>query len=158
MMVRNFVLCAALVLGSQAAANASDWHFVGTAGQGNDYKVLFVDKSSIVTDYSGNKQAWVYTIRKTLNADGERKQKALWKFNCEKQTSTLMMYISIGNNDVVKNSYAIPEYSQTTSYIVPDSIGEANAEFACKGVTKDSFSVGQSTPEKAAVMFFRFQK
>lgn len=157
-MIRNFLIGVGLIAGPQAAAHASDWHYVGTAGQATNYKIFFVDKSSIIADYSGKKQAWTYTIRKTLDSDGVRKQKTLWKYDCAKQTSTLMMYINIGNNDVIKNSHAIPEYSQTTSYIVPDSVGAESAKFVCEGVTSDSFSVGKSTPEEAAVLFFSFQK
>lgn len=136
-------------------AKAAEWWLVSTSGDRPNRSLIFMDKNSATVDYESRVSAWGLEIYETAQKDGRRKEKVLHIFDCKKRTMSLASLIVFGNNDRLINSYNWKSYEQDANSVVPDSVGEAQWEFACHGkaALETALTV---TPEEFAAGYFRY--
>ena len=156
-MLRKVLFCVAALLAA-APANAAEWWWITTSGNKPDREIGFMDKSSIAADYSGRISAWDFEIYEILQSDGTRKKKSLYRFDCKARTTTLVELIKYGNNDKLLESFNFKPYEQTDSNIVPESVGEAQWEFACQNKSVTNGPLTAATPEEFAALYFKVVK
>ena len=149
---RLFPLVAvSLCVGSPAMG--AEWWWTNYYGDRPDRKVEFVDRDSLTSDYASRISAWSFQINESLQSDGVRKKKILSRYNCKARTITLIAMISYGNNDKLLKSFSWESYEQEEHNVVPDTIGETNWDFVCKGKAQVTSPLNGSPEEFAAAIF-----
>jgi hypothetical protein len=127
-MFKFTVILAGIGLIAAGSACAGQRAIVGWSGNGST--VSIVDKATIKRTSETSLTAWLTLVYNGSDLKGKNKyDKMLYRFDCSNQTLMLLSYVSYDSSGTVITSQKL-DYPES-SYIVPDSIGEAEAEYLC---------------------------
>jgi len=130
------LIAATSLLAVSVQSHAANWVSIG----GNGTTEAFIDKQSLRR--TGQKvkvwSKWEYSEPMEVRASYSKKtylaSKELDIYDCSERTSLTTQQTLYGTPDMdsVVGSFSSPDFPHLYSEVVPDSIGEAILEFACK--------------------------
>jgi len=146
MIKRTAMLAFAVGTSIHGNAHAASWWFIGESSDGSAY---LADASSL--NNAGDKRdVWIWSFNK-VPRKGVYETKSRVRIDCSSETILTTTYLEYGSDGSVMYSRSSPSY-ETAQPIVPDSMGEAFAHFACHEsdwIVKYKFFGPLADPEKA---------